>query len=654
MSNLTNTISRGGKHENRSALVGRASARGKGGRESRPPAFLGGRGKGKGQDKTWQPRTGLGDRADWVDSPVAVRVWTGFERYRSMGELIQVSPADAKAHEKAARRAVGEGYCVYLSMVAYMNAEWTDRLCRERWESCLGPDAFFGTLRRWGRSEGVMYVLHDLVVEQDSVTLSQGLSIGATDGLKRHLLRVPTELAFDVGGFHILPLGEPKLGRHPWACQPPETAGVEAEKSTGSAVAAVVVETPPARSSPVVEESPRLVDSSEQGNADWVCGRALGGFPAYLQTGQCVQTCYGPADSVGFNVPEGDGYYHWVSTEIFGNIVWSLEYVAEEKRPSFRYHGVYPPPAGADWTGGWWPSVRGAGERAGLFFAQGFMSRAHVRSACMETCQMLDNCLYLPFTATPGLRVVGCRMLTDGVRSTQIFDVGDVVSSNGRHFQAVSHREYGLDLIKLVPMQSRVGACMGRFLRYFRDSHPVLEPRLPKALPTELQNRVEWLLALQVAPADAVPILGNLKTMAAKEKYGEGTTGPWLVAEQVNVLRASVASPRVPFGYAGGKPFSWGYCYSCGRSLPGNMPGRLCGCGQTPAAINVAEGHHVAKFGVPCYPGVVETKSRHPPLKDGKETRATPAVFREPPLGVSSWGSCRPVRDVARVSAVSA
>jgi len=73
-------------------------------------------------------------------------------------------------------------------------------------------------------------------------------------------------------------------------------------------------------------------------------------------------------------------------------------------------------------------------------------------------------------------------------------------------------------------------------------------------------------------------------------------------------------------------------CFSCGGSSSSRMPGRLCvACHSTregdPLVKAIREGKHVCSWAVPVrYPGVVNTVSRHPPLKTGTETWATKEV----------------------------
>jgi len=90
--------------------------------------------------------------------------------------------------------------------------------------------------------------------------------------------------------------------------------------------------------------------------------------------------------------------------------------------------------------------------------------------------------------------------------------------------------------------------------------------------------------------------------------------------------RKGVVAQAFPFF---GAPLLWGWCFSCGGSSSARMPQRMCTachssrCGN-PIVRNAAAGHPVASPTNPLvYEGVINTPSRHPPLKKGVETVAT-------------------------------
>jgi hypothetical protein len=612
---------------------------------------------------TWAVRDSQGD----IPSPIEQRIWTGYEEFRCFDtKRLLVDSTTAQAHQKAVKAAFGDGSCAQLAVAAHSSNEWLQKQLEEKWDHTLTEGAFYAYLRVWAKRMQVRFVVHDVLPGDESRYLSTGQCIGEDHAQRKHLLRVRALQADGTVGFHVLPLQCPSYGLHPILGsgaqlpgpypEEPRPAKVEAKKeepaAKGKEQAAKVdiatssreaLETPsasPGATRPVVEEARERTNNLEvwvevqscSERSGFYLARGLGGYGKY------IPQAYSPARP-GETGMEPHGEY----VEIFGNRVWISE-------PPLRYHGVYAPPTEMEWVGGWWPSVDGAGQKVGTWLPA-FKMMADVRSACLESLDRLDAVYYLPYSPVHGLTVKGCRTLTDGTRATMLFEEGDVVASEGHHFRVEKVRVREFDLLQLVSMRPKAIATLSRWARVIRAPRSIaIEPKLPAALPVDLKNRLEWTVAMQVAPEPELAPLGVLRSQAAKLQFDGTTVGPWEVGHALRVIRQSTASASVPFGYAGGKPYAWGYCYSCGKSLPGSMPGRLCGCPQTGAARSVAEGWHVAAHGRPCYPGVVETMSRHPPLKKGKETMATPSVFRVPPLDVSSWECCRPGRGVARAS----
>lgn len=78
-----------------------------------------------------------------------------------------------------------------------------------------------------------------------------------------------------------------------------------------------------------------------------------------------------------------------------------------------------------------------------------------------------------------------------------------------------------------------------------------------------------------------------------------------------------------------GGPLSWGWCFSCGGCSSARMAHKMCtACHSSrsgnPVVRNAAAGQPVASSTQPLvYEGVINTPSRHPPLKKGVETIAT-------------------------------
>lgn len=302
------------------------------------------------------------------------------------------------------------------------------------------------------------------------------------------------------------------------------------------------------------------------------------------------------------------------------------------------YEGVWAPPhKGYRWVAGWWNSTNPTPATPRLLRGMPMFCSATTD----QFTRYLDSVLYLPMPADTGLVSIGRRGITDGVRHATTFQVGDTLVRDGDQWTVYPDpilstclrvQRTGERLIDLQPVRKYLRPITSRWKRLIGEALPkttVLSP-LTEEIDPVVKMKVEYSLAVELLPNEDQANIGHARNRAAAEKWGDNCM-PAHAAEQL-VTACGRARRRGPVGYGGGKPFQWGYCYSCGKQLPAKrMPGRLCGCSPTPSARSIAQGDHVCRVGGIVYPGVVETVSQHPPLKEGKATFASSECFRVAP-----------------------
>lgn len=299
-----------------------------------------------------------------------------------------------------------------------------------------------------------------------------------------------------------------------------------------------------------------------------------------------------------------------------------------ERRPT--YYGVQRPPdklQDADWVGGWFATQAHAGEVGWS---------ALISQAARDTvlCRMLaptyasatlpnfarwgEAVTYVPVRFHEGLQQCGRRSVTDGVEACEFFLPGDsLVCGNSKWSVGEDDRGF----IRVTAANLRAKVCFNR--------NDVKVGPAAKELPAVALHKAEWLVEVSKSQ-DPVQtgILNRLKADEAAAGY-PGTVR----AEDAAAVTSQIAK-RHHYRQVGA-PFLWGYCYSCGAGLPGQMKHRLCKeCERgrnTELAELVARGEKVTSLANPMiYPGVVTTESHHPRLKPGVESVASERNFRFP------------------------
>jgi hypothetical protein len=547
-------------------------------------------------------------------------------------------------------RDLGEA-CVFMAMASFMKLEALKSLNEEHW-STVASDRLLHTLSKWARITRSTYTVFEVVCADGHEMLHSHGTFWNRDEAHRtgghwNLLLIPSDV-----GYHVVPLAKPnkdavlRLLAEPQEARE-DPAGAEVAHEDLVEVQADAVEG---------DEGESPDPSAGEWEAEVSAAQALALMAELESDGQTLvemvveepplwedegimRLFRGPCDLIRrageFECPQVEGPFSLSS-------LFKPRY-----KTVFKYRGIWEPPAGFDWVGGGWPSTENSR------CTKSSVTRAPALcSADLESVsQWKESVLYLPKPpVVQNCWVVGNCSLTDGVRTTQFFNSGDVVKIGNYHYRAQEEVFAGLEVLRLIRSTEvgclrAVGHSVRASLRNAWSNTVSLltlgAVTLPKveahvetrpsqgAVSRDVLSRMEWALMSSLAPPECSAMVNVARNYAAMKEFGEEAPSAFKVAQVASALNG--ACRKVPFGFAGGRPYRWGYCYSCGKALPGKMAGRLCGCSQTPMARTVAAGNHVTSHGKPVYPGVVATQSRHPPLPPGKETQATSQCFRDAP-----------------------
>jgi hypothetical protein len=283
------------------------------------------------------------------------------------------------------------------------------------------------------------------------------------------------------------------------------------------------------------------------------------------------------------------------------------------------------------------------------------MLRPNVASATKEYAQAyLDLVYYLPIEVKKPLYVAKRRTVSDGLHCAQFFMAGDVVVAGNSSYVARPVKCRGIDMLKLVCTTS---SFLSRMQKSIRDCIPCINSAANVVLATtgevdvdeEAKQSALWSMVLNTTKDSvSVAALNRFRNSAASKNYGEGAVKA--VDAKAWVEQARRLFPSVDG--VGGR-FQWGYCFSCGKELPGTFKNRLCkNCGQRKNSVLgrvVASGSQVGSPAMPVvYPGVVNTVTRHPPLKV-VDSFATDQNFRLAPSASRGSSPSHRSKSVVRV-----
>jgi hypothetical protein len=311
-----------------------------------------------------------------------------------------------------------------------------------------------------------------------------------------------------------------------------------------------------------------------------------------------------------------------------------------------RYYGALAPRhAGIEWVGGWWVSSAPHWADAGVKQTwRENTCRPHLALATLENLACYaDSVLYYPVYTSDLAFTITQGVLTDGHEKVHYFTERDALKVSKTTFKARLRMAPGTETP--VYQLTKVKTSFGDSLRFgvrkavskvVPVSWPVGrgeatmvklgEPVVDKT--TRMQ--AEYLnVAGRQTDATRTAIVAKARQNAAKD---------WVKAdraEEVERFTNILTSTMLPATeIRGGYPY--GDCFSCGRDFPGKFKQRLCktcrSSNFTEVGQMIAEGDIVCSTRCPIrYPGIVNTKTRHPPLKPNTGTFASPANFRFSP-----------------------
>lgn len=294
---------------------------------------------------------------------------------------------------------------------------------------------------------------------------------------------------------------------------------------------------------------------------------------------------------------------------------------------SRHYIGPWAPPRSYDWVGGEWASQRTDASVGSRFTVAPFVANT-AKMAARFVCEVTYVITNVPRT----VRQTGYRTVTDGFEVDQTFFPGDVVVVDGVEYTATRDSSLGPECMKLRPaaftgwghaLRSSLTKPLRGLVQVGRTAE--VRPTVRTELAGRAANKAKFAHAIAVCEDPTqLSVLATLRNVAANCDYDPEEITAEAAARFAGELVASTSGRLV--GFCGGRPYGWGYCFSCGKERPGRFRGRLCDdCnrGQTTMAQAVADGQLVVNLSHPVqYPGVVKCLTRHPRLK----------------TGVTSWG----------------
>jgi hypothetical protein len=476
--------------------------------------------------------------------------------------------------------------CVWLSILSHSRGKDACKFVDEQtWGEVKSLFEMVNHLKAFGRKTKTTVFLWHVKDSEGFVQLEEKpLHLVYPGSLEKVHVAV-----IDMGaGYHMLPLAAPKLtAKVPLAKRPtsaPEQAPPVATPDDGSSSSATAVSTAP-------------------------------------QEGQIDQ---GPVEDHDFEVIPAGGEEGPTDSNV-GNSAF-------RGRPSFD--GIHSPPGCLNWRRGWWPST---GTQHVSMLGLLPKLRPAVASATQPYAKAyLDSVLYLPVEIREPLFEARRRIVSDGQYSSHYFLAGDVVRAGDSTYRAEPVKQWGLDLLRLVRNKTTFSDCFSKAVRDlipFVSSCPSVELATagPLKLSDEGKSAAKWMMQVNTtAKPIAIASISQFRNRAAAKNYSAEADQPDEAGAWVEYMTG-----LYPEAKGVGGPYKWGYCFSCGKQLPGTFKHRLCKeCNKgknSDLGRIVAEGLHVTSASNPIvYPGVVNTVSRHPQLKP-TSSFATPQNFRLAP-----------------------
>lgn len=308
----------------------------------------------------------------------------------------------------------------------------------------------------------------------------------------------------------------------------------------------------------------------------------------------------------------------------------------EEPEPEVSYGGafghvkmVYEGPVNqlsceTAWRSGWW---RFPGTEFGCAdFFDRWAVAPDIAAATIEMAREWGTrCYYSKIRATGGLRMTRDGEVTDGTHKAQTFKEGSVITVRWSEYMAVpAHiRVNGvvIEVLKLVRTTSgSLVSTVGVWSRIWGKAKlKSYAPKVDWRLDENLTRTMKWQAEAKTAKD---PVVTGFVNLLRGNMDKEAPMDPDGVMPFVNALSECYTKPRDVGG-----PFEWGYCYGgCSKPRPGCFKGRIClecNAKNTELGEWVANNHRICTMQVPIrYPGVVNSKRKHPSLKKSAKSCA--------------------------------
>lgn len=592
------------------------------------------------QRKVREGQAGPATRWDHCASPAAQLVWRGYEWAAGLQKRAVRCDKQSSAEQQSIvdRRKADHNSCVFLSLLAFHRAGESREFFDQSVWGPVAPERLGAVLGQYSRQCNAHVRVYTLTA---AGKLQQEMLVGPRG---EHNTRCVLVLPSGGETLHCLPLGS--LDPEAAIKVPPlvlaELNGAPERRANLPAATQVVAVAPAAPAAPpapreapaekpkvaVAVAAPATPGTGAQAVAVWAplpqeaaassTGDLAFGPVGHTTAETVLEAAASLADAAALMVLPPD----WEAIPQPAMPKASLE---EFSAYGASYRGIQAPPKSlykADWRGGWFPSQCPARPSLVLQHLKNTFCDVDFASATLDNFEMFGTVpAYLDVRFEGGLTRTGRRTVTDGKECVEFFTAGDVLHV-GESVWNVRRESCGL--LRVVPACLTASLRSRQPLARFRSGAKV-QASVTK-LEDETRKKAIWqLVCLTNESATETAILSRMRADEAKNDY-KGTDAE----SSADLVRVLATRYRTAGNVCG--PYAWGHCYSCGGELKGKMKQRIC-CPKrnSDLARLVADGEKVTSHAAPIrYPGVVWTKSRHPPLKKGVQTVATGENFHMP------------------------
>lgn len=554
-----------------------------------------------GEDRQRQGRKDAGDRRGYA-SPPAQRVWQGYDWAKGL-QVEPVFTGKRGSAEQLAlmnRHTADHNACVFLSLLSFLEAGDDPAFFERHQWSAVSQGELSGLLSVYSRMTRRRVRLHTLAPEG---WLRTEQTIGRGDWTV-HILVIPN----GVDGLHCLPLGVPDF-RATVEIPARVLGDIRADELSPPA--------PPAQaasgqaSQPARRETADVATSSPPAEGKGGAAKPLAEVDDEFFDVRPAR-CGAPREEVDpFTI---DGMAKLV--DLFRGKS-CVSYRGIQPLDTQFHQGVVQ----VEWRGGWFGTQCPKDPRIVLSALQNAILDVDFASATLDNFVLFGTrTSYVPVRVANGLHCVGRRTITDGKDAVEMFTAGDSIHVGDATW--VVRQEGPVLKVTASNFEARV-----RGVVYAARKEAKVHPRAAE-LGRETRRKAEWAVTCLT---NTDPVETAVLTRMRGDEAMDGYKGA--DAESSADLVRVLASRYRSAGNVSG-PYAWGACYSCGSALQGKAKQRICrACVRHNSVLGrmVAEGCKVTSDACPIrYPGVVWTRSRHPPLKAGVQTVATERNFHIP------------------------